>query len=84
MDILESLLGCEDLDPTEPALSDSPPVLLPSSLATFLSFLLLLEKKDLPPEDCRALLSAADMIAHARNGRLDHCYANCLVGCASP
>jgi len=64
----ESLVCLDDRDPVELALSVSPPTYFPSSLTFLLSlsFLLLLEKNDLPPEDC---LDAADMI---RGERFDH------------
>jgi hypothetical protein len=37
---------------------------LPSSLTSLLSFLLLLEKNDFPPEDCLAFESVLDMIGN--------------------
>ena len=65
---IEDRVVCrEDRDPIVLALSTSPPGFLPSSL-TFLfslSFLLLLEKNDFPPEDCLDLDSAPDIIASA-------------------
>ena len=61
----ESLLCRDDLDPLVLAVS-SPPKYLPSSLAFLLSFLLLLEKKDLPPDDCLDLLSPDDMMLQFR------------------
>lgn len=63
--IEESLLCLDDLDPLELVLS-SPPKYLPSSLTFLLSFLPLLEKNDLPPEDCLDLLSAVDMMLQFR------------------
>lgn len=50
----------EVLDATDPLSWNSEPN---SSLSCLLSFLLLLEKKDLPPEDWRALLSDPDMVS---------------------
>lgn len=75
MDAIDEPLVCRDVrDPTEPTLSNSAPRYLPSSLTFLLSFsfLPLLEKKDLPPDDCRAL-SAADMIDKKETGRFDYC-----------
>jgi hypothetical protein len=61
----EDSLACRDARELDDslALSKSPPSDLPSSLAFLLSFLLLREKKDLPPEeDCRDFAaSVADM-----------------------
>ena len=60
---MEEVLVCrDDLDPTEPTLSKSPPKYRPSSLPFFLSFLLPREKNDFPPDDCLDLLSAPDMV----------------------
>ena len=84
---IEEFLVClDDRDPTEPALSRSPPKYLPSSLAFLFSFLCPLEKNDLPPEDCRDLLSGADMIG-SQTRRLNHRYEKyggslVLVQCA--
>ena len=51
IDAIEEPLACrDDRDPVVLVLSRSAPN-LPSSLAFLLSFLLLLEKNDLPPED---------------------------------
>jgi hypothetical protein len=65
IDAIDEPLVCRDVrDPTEPTFSRSPPRYLPPSSLTFLlslSFLLLLEKKDFPPDDCLDLLSA-DMV----------------------
>jgi hypothetical protein len=86
MDTLEEFLVCREvLELTEPDWSTSPAPYLLSSAAFLLSFLVLLEKKDLPPEDCLDLLSAADMIVCGGNGRIDHRCAPCgysQVGCA--
>ena len=63
IDATEDPLVClDDLDPLELVLSRSPPKNLPSSLAFLFSFLPVLEKNDLPPDDCRDLLSTADII----------------------
>jgi hypothetical protein len=59
----ESLACLDERDPLVLALSRSPPS-LPSSLTSLLSFLLLLEKNDFPPEDCLAFESALDMIGN--------------------
>ena len=63
-DATDEFLICRDedevRDPTEPNFSRSPPRYLPSSLGFLLSlsFLLLLEKKDFPADDCLDLVSA--------------------------
>ena len=72
----EPLVCRDDRDPAVLALSRSPPKYFPSSLTFLLSFLLLLEKNDFPPEDCLDLLSAADILGCPRMGRFVHRYAN--------
>lgn len=65
IDATDDTLVCrDDRDPTELALSRSAPRYAASSyLLSPLSFLPL-EKKDFPPDDCRDLLSADDMIGY--------------------
>lgn len=73
MDTIEDSLVC--LDERELAALDcsrSPPRDLPSSLAFLLSFLLLLEKNDFPPEDCRVLPSAPDILEREPRSRCDY------------
>jgi hypothetical protein len=61
MDMIEDPRACRDeRDPIELVLSSSAPRYFDSSLPFFLSFFPLLEKKDLPPDDCRDL-SEPDM-----------------------
>jgi hypothetical protein len=62
MDMTEDSLACRDVrELIVLELSRSPPNDLPSSLAFLLSFLLLREKKDFAPEDCRDFASADDI-----------------------
>jgi len=61
IDIIEAPRACrEDRDPIVLDFSNSAPKYFESSLPFFLSFFPLLEKKDLPPDDCRDL-SELDM-----------------------
>jgi len=65
----------DDRDPTELAFSKSAPKYFPSSLTFLLSFLLLREKNDFPPEDCLDL-SDADILGFSRIVCFNHRYAN--------
>ena len=72
----DPLVCLDDRDPIVLALSRSPPKYFPSSLAFLLSFLLLLEKNDFPPDDCLDLLSPADILGCPRIELFVHRYAN--------
>lgn len=74
-DITEDSLVClDDRELVALDCSISPPNDLPSSLAFLLSFLLLREKKDFPPEDCRVFPSALDILGIYALSCCDHGY----------